>query len=80
MLSNRGCITDLPFFENTISNLPKVLRAKSLGSDGLYAICKFASFKDPFATINSLCELYFRFRFIAGTNKKSYFYELWQQQ
>ena len=45
--------------------LPKVPRAKFLGSNGLFcfiSICKFGSFKNPFATITSLSELYFRFR------------------
>ena len=50
------------FFENTISNLPKVLRAKFLGSDGLFcvSILKFGSFKNPSSKITILCELYFR--------------------
>ena len=46
-------------------NLPKVPRAKFLGSDGLFCFistCKFGSFKNPFATISSLSELYFRIR------------------
>ena len=41
------------------------MRAKFLGSDGLLCFiskCKFGSFKNPFATITSLSELYFRFR------------------
>ena len=41
------------------------MRAKFLGSDVLLcfiSICKFGSFKNPFATITSLSELYFRFR------------------
>ena len=45
--------------------MPKVPRAKFLGSDGLFcfiSICKFRSFKNPFATITSLSELDFRFR------------------
>ena len=48
--------------------MPKVPRAKFLGSDRLFcfsSICKFGSFKNPFATITSLSELYFRLgRFI----------------
>ena len=73
---NRGGIADLPllrtrrysrftFVENTISNSPKVPRAKFLGSDGLFcfsSIYKFGSFKNPFAMITSLSELYFRLR------------------
>ena len=54
-----------PFVKNTIGNSPKVLRAKFLGSDGLFcfiSICNFGSFKNPFATISSLSELYFRIR------------------
>ena len=36
-------------------------------------------FKNPFATITSLSELHFRFRFILLVQtKKSDFYELWQ--
>ena len=54
------------FAENTVGNLPKVPRAKFLGSDGLFyaslSICKFGSFKNPFATIPSRSEFYFRFR------------------
>ena len=60
------------FIENAISNSPKVPRAKFLGSDGLFcfvSISKFCSFKNPFATITSLYELPFRFRFV-GTNEK----------
>ena len=79
---NRGGIADLPV-ENT-RNSPKVSRAKFLGSDGIFCfsgICKFGSFKSPFATITSLSELYSRFRrFILLLQIKSDFYELWQQQ
>ena len=41
------------------------MRAKFLGSNGLFcfiSICKFGNFKNPFATITSLSELYFRNR------------------
>ena len=58
---NRRGIADLTFVESTIGNLPT---AKFPGSDGLFcfiSICKFGSFKNPFATTNSLSELYFRF-------------------
>ena len=54
-----------PFVENTISNSIKVPIAKFLGSDGIFcfiSICKFGSFKNPFATITSLSELYLRIR------------------
>ena len=53
------------FVENTVGNSPKVPRTKPLGSDGLFrfiSICKFDSFKNPFAMITNLSELYFRFR------------------
>ena len=72
------------FVENTISNSPNVQRAKFLGSDRLFclsSICKFGSFKNPFAMITSLSELYFRFRtfILLVQTKKSDLYELWQQ-
>ena len=53
------------FVDSTISSLLKVLRTKFLGIDGLFCFsnkCKFGSFKNPFARITSLSELYFRFR------------------
>ena len=57
------------------------MRAKFLGSNELYcfiSICKFRSLKNPFATITSLSELYFRStRFILLVQtKKSDFYKL----
>ena len=74
-------VQQIYFVENTISNLPKVPSAKFLGSDGLFcfsSICKFGFFKNPFAKITSLCELYFRFRrFILLVQTKSDFCELW---
>ena len=77
----RGDIADLSLLRTLlISNSPKVLRARFLGSDGLFcfsSICKFDSFKNPFATITSLSELYFRFRrFILLVRTKKV---LWQQ-
>ena len=53
------------FVKETISNSAKVLRAEFLGKDTVFysiSICKFGSLKNPFATITSLSELYFRFR------------------
>ena len=53
------------FDENTISNSPKAQRVEFLGSNRLFCfirMCKFASFKNLFATITSLSEHYFRFR------------------
>ena len=57
---NRGSIADLPLFSNSW----EVQGTKFLASDGLFCfiiICKFGSFKNPFATISSLHEHYFRF-------------------
>ena len=59
---NRGGII---FVVNTIGNLPKIPIATSLRSDGTFcfiSICKFGSFKSPFALITSLSELNSRFR------------------
>ena len=72
------------FFENAIGNLPKVLRAKFVGSDGLFCVitvCMFSSFKNPFATNHWLPKLYFSFRrfILLVQTKKSNFYVLWQQ-
>ena len=68
ILGVKEIICSFTFVENTISNLPKVPKANFLGSHGLFffiSICKFGSFKNPFATITSLSELYFRIgRFI----------------
>ena len=68
------------FAENTISNSPKVLRAKFLGSDGLFcfvSICKFGSFKSLFATITNLSTLFYIQKiYSACTSKRSHFYEL----
>ena len=61
------------FVESTSSNPSKVPRAKFLVSDGLFcfiSICKFGSFKNPFATITSLSELYLRIRFFSLVQTK----------
>ena len=53
------------YVEDTISNLVRVLRANFWGINGFFSfisIHKFDSFKNPFATIISLSEFYFRFR------------------
>ena len=53
---NRGSIADLPLLR-TLLAICQVLRAKFLGSNELFcfiSICKFGSFKYPFATITSL--------------------------
>ena len=80
---NRWGIGELPLLN--IDNSPKVPRAKFLGTDELFcfiSICKFDGFKNPFATITSLSELYFRWRLLnvfctfnqkissVGTNEK----------
>ena len=49
------------FVENTIRNSLKVPRAQFQGNEGFFcfsSLCKFGSFKNPFATIISLSELY----------------------
>ena len=51
--------------KKTIDNSLKVPRATFLESDGLFcliSICIFSSFKNLFAAITSLSELYFRVR------------------
>ena len=51
--------------KKTIDNSQKVPRATFLESDGLFcliSICIFSSFKNLFAAITSLSELYFRLR------------------
>ena len=51
--------------------MPKFIRVRFLGSDGLFCMCQFGSFKNLFATITSLPELYFRFgRFILWVETK----------
>ena len=53
------------FNENTTSNLPEVSRSLQVSGKSLFcfsSIWKFASSKNPFETITSLSELYFRFR------------------
>ena len=65
LLNIGGIYSRFTFVENTIGNSPKVSRAKFLGTDGLFcftSICKFGSFKNPFAMITSLSELYLRIR------------------
>ena len=68
---NRGCIAHLPL----LANSPKVQRATFLGIGGLFCLismCIIGSFKDPFAEITSLSELYFRFkRFILLVEMKT---------
>ena len=80
---NREGITDLPLLRTLLAIRHKSREPSFLGSDGLFcfsSICKFDSFKNPFATITSLSELYFRFKdLFCWYKRKSDFYELWQQ-
>ena len=51
----------MTFVENTVSSLPKVTRAKFLGSDSLFcfiSISKLGNLKNPFAAITSLSEFH----------------------
>ena len=56
---NRGGIADLPLLRTLLA-----IRQKSREPSfwEVSSICKFGRFKNPFATITSLSELYFRFR------------------
>ena len=69
-LNRGGGIADLPLLRTLLAILQKFL-----GSDGLFcfiSICKFGSFKNPFATITSLSDLYFiikRFILLLQTKK-----------
>ena len=61
---NREGIADLPLLR-TLLAIRQKSKSQVSGSDELFcfiSICKFGSFKNPFATITSLSELYFRFR------------------
>ena len=61
---NRVSLADLPPLR-TLLAICQVPRAQFLGSDRLYcfsSICMFGSFKNSFAMMTSLSELYFRFR------------------
>ena len=62
-LANNFALSDAE--DNTSGPMNRGGIAKFLGSDGLFclsSLCKFGSFKNPFATITSLSGLYFRFR------------------
>ena len=64
---NRGGIADLPLLRPLLVIRQNYQEPSFWVSDRLFlfiSICKFGSFKNPFATITSLSELYFRFRFI----------------
>ena len=67
------------FVENSISNSPKVLRAKFLErGDRLVCFNSICRFKNPFAMITSLHEISFRLRRFIGwcKQKKGNFHEL----
>ena len=59
VLLNRGGISDLPLLRRLLSTLPKVLRAKFLGTDGHFCFTSMHvwQLQEP-----SLSEPYFRFR------------------
>ena len=64
-----GGIADLPSLKTLLAIYQKSREPSfwEVMSDGLFcfrSICKFDRFKNPFATITGLSELYFRFRFI----------------
>ena len=78
VIEERRC-TRFTFVENTMSNLPK---AKFLGCDKLFcfsSMCKFRSFKNPFAMITSLPKLSLNSEKIysVATNEKIDFCEPW---
>ena len=64
---NRGGMADLPLLRPLLVIRQNYQEPSFWVSDRLFlfiSICKLGSFKNPFATITSLSELYFRFRFI----------------
>ena len=58
---NRGGIVDLPLLR-TLLAIPQMPWEPSFWEVSFSSICKFGSFKNPFATITSLSELHFRLR------------------
>ena len=63
-LLNRGGIADLPLLRTLLAICQKLLEPSfwEVMDSCFISICKFGSFKNPFATIFSLSELYFRIR------------------
>ena len=61
---NRGGIADLPLLRtlSPIRQKSREPRFWKVMDSCLSSVCKFGSFKNPFATITSLPELYSRFR------------------
>ena len=80
---NRGGIADLPLLRTLLAIRQKSREPSFWEVMDCYfsSICKFGSFRNPFAMITSLSELYFRFRrfILLVQTKKSDFYGLWQQ-
>ena len=78
---NRGHIADLPFLRTLLAICQKSREPSfwEVMDSCFISICKFGSFKNPFATITSLSEHYFRIRrfILLVKMKKSDFYELW---
>ena len=61
---NRGGIADLPLLRTVLAICLKSQKPSfwEVMDTCFITICKFGSFKNPFATISSLSELYSRFR------------------
>ena len=61
---HRGSVADLPLLRTLLAIHQKSQEPSLWEVMGfiLLALCKFGSFKNPFATITSLSELYFRLR------------------
>ena len=62
--SNSGGIADLPLFRTLLAICQKYQEPSfwEVMDSCFISICKFGSFKNPFETITTLPELYFRFR------------------
>ena len=80
---NRGGRAGLPLLRTLLANRQRSREPsfwEIMDSFVKIGICKFGSFKNPFATITSLSELSFRFRRATLlVQMKSDLYELWQQ-
>ena len=79
-LSNRGRMADLTLFRTLLAIHQKSREPNfwEVMDSCFISTCNFGSFKNPFATITSLSELYFTIRrFIILVQKKNDFYDLW---
>ena len=78
---NRGGIADLPLLRTLLAICQKSQEPSfwEVMDSCFSSICKFGSFKNPFAMITNVSELYFRFRefILLVQKKKTDFYELW---